>query len=246
MGPRKIWDEEGTIHEVVKILYLHHNDVEKLPTNIKEKLLNLMCKRGLISDVNISKVVTSKTRHLDLSWSNFSDQALQSIKVCKNLRKIDINCTKGERENITSEGFQVIAESCPYLQAVGLRRCVNITDDAIIPLAKSCKQLMELNIGGCKHITDESLMAISQSCKFLRSINFSNTKVTDNGVITLATGVCQRSLNEIYMSHCIHLTNQSIEAIVMFCPNVQTLIFDGCPCITVLTWHISVPLAVSH
>lgn len=49
--------------------------------------------------------MTSKTRHLDLSWSNFSDQALQSIKVCKNLRKIDINCTKGERENITSEGI---------------------------------------------------------------------------------------------------------------------------------------------
>ncbi|KAJ8031558.1 Protein AMN1-like [Holothuria leucospilota] len=221
-----------SINEVLKVLSQNLDDIEKLPTNVKEKLLHLMCKRGMVSDSNISKVVTAKTRILDLSESNISDEALSALRICRNLRKLDLNCTKGVRENITADGLQQVATSCPYLQAVSLRRCVDVTDAGIISLARSCPQLRELNIGGCKKLTDASLVAISQSCRFLRSINFSNTKVTDEGVITLVMGDCQKEINEIHMSHCVHLTNESIEAITMFCPNVSTLIFHGCPCIT--------------
>lgn len=49
-----------SINEVLKVLSQNLDDIEKLPTNVKEKLLHLMCKRGMVSDSNISKVCISK------------------------------------------------------------------------------------------------------------------------------------------------------------------------------------------
>ena len=75
-------------------------------------------------------------------------------------------------------GLEAIAVSCPLLQTVFLRRCLNVTDDGVIALAKSCHQLIELNIGGCHLIRDASLLAIAQNCRMLRSFNFSKTKAS--------------------------------------------------------------------
>ena len=74
-------------------------------------------------------------------------------------------------------GVQAVAGSCPLLNIVYLRRCVNVTDTAIIALASSCRQLVELNIGGCQQITDASLVAIGQNCRLMRCLNVSKTRV---------------------------------------------------------------------
>ncbi len=57
-------------------------------------------------------------------------------------------------------------------------------------------------------------------------------QVTDNGIISLATGVCKQTLCELNMNHCIHLSDEAVEGVVNFCPRIAILLFHGCPCIT--------------
>ncbi|XP_072015655.1 protein AMN1 homolog isoform X2 [Amphiura filiformis] len=191
-----------------------------------------MSKRGLVTDDNIHKVVHGRTKILDLSECDVTDAGLQRLAVCRNLRKIDLNSAKDNRTTITSAGVQAFASCCPLLNIVYLRRCVNLTDTAVIALAQSCRNLVELNIGGCQQITDASLIAIGQNCRMLRSLNISKTRITDNGIISIAMGVCKQTLSELHMNHCIHLSDEAVEAIVNFCPRIAILLFHGCPCIT--------------
>ncbi|XP_071494484.1 protein AMN1 homolog [Diadema antillarum] len=222
----------ASLLSVIKQLPCFISQLDNMPVNIKDKLLHLMSKRGLITDANVSKVVHKRTRILDLSESEVSDRALQRIGVCRNLRKIDLNSSKGERAEITSEGIHALARSCPLLSVAYLRRCVNITDEAVVTLAQSCRQLVELNLGGCPRLTDESLLAIGQNCRTLRSLNVSKTQVTDEGIISLCMGVCKQSLMELHLNNCVLLTDESVEAVVNFCPRIAILLFHGCPLIT--------------
>ncbi|XP_033101858.1 protein AMN1 homolog isoform X2 [Anneissia japonica] len=203
-----------------------------LPPNLKDKFLHLLSKRGLLNDSNISKLVHDRTKALDFSECDVTDECLQKLSVCRNLRKIDLNATKDNRLTITSLGVEAVSRSCPHLQTIYLRRCTLLTDSAIIAIAQNCRHVLQLNVGGCQLITDASLIALGQNSRMLSSVNFSKTQVTDEGVLSLAMGVCKQSLKEVHMDHCCHLTDEAVEAIVGFCPRVSFLIFHGCPNIT--------------
>lgn len=205
-------------------------EITRLPASLKNKIFFLMLKRGLVTDQNIVQLLSDKIRVLDLKDCNISDYALSEIaKVCRYLQKIDLNSLKDARTTITSEGLVTLAQGCPNLQAVYLRRCINVTDEAIVQLSKSCRCLRELNIGGCPLVTDESLSALGENCSCLSSIDFSKANVTDDGVISLVQGACAECLKEIHLDGCVHVTDDSVEAIVQFCPNISVLLFHGCP-----------------
>ncbi|XP_071941805.1 protein AMN1 homolog isoform X2 [Antedon mediterranea] len=203
-----------------------------VPPNLKDKFLHLLSKRGLLNDSNISELVHNKTKTLDLSECDITDESLHKLSSCRNLCKIDLNATKENRTSITSLGVEALSRSCPHLQTVYLRRCTLITDPAVIAIAQNCRYLRHLNIGGCCLITDISLAALGQNSTMLSSFNFSKTQVSDEGVLSLAMGVCKQSLKEVHMDHCAQLTDEAVEAIVGFCPKVTFLIFHGCPKIT--------------
>ena len=42
---------------------------------------------------------------------------------------------------------------------------------------------------------------------------------------------------EVQVSHCIHITDASIEALLALCPRINILIFDGCPHVTESSRH---------
>lgn len=210
----------------------HETSLDMLPVEIKTKLVNLLSKRGLLTDSNIMKVLHPSLRELELSECSVSDSGLSSLCICKNLRKLDLNATKNSRENITSEGIIKVFSSCHNLQTVYLRRCVNVTDDAVAALTQHCSHLEHLNLCGCINITDASLQLIALNCGFLQSLNISKTKVSDDGITSLATGKCHCSIKEVQVSHCIHITDVSIESLLARCPRIRILIFDGCPLVT--------------
>ncbi|XP_068738957.1 protein AMN1 homolog [Montipora capricornis] len=210
----------------------HETSLYELPVEIKTKLVHLLSKRGLLTDTNITMVLHPALRDLELCECRISDNGLRSLCICKNLRKLDLNATKNPRDDITSEGIIGVFTSCSQLQTVYLRRCVNITDVAIAALTEHCTHLEHLNLCGCVNVTDVSLHLLAKNCRFLRSLNISKTKVTDDGVMQLTTGKCQQSIKEVQVSHCIHITDVSIEALLARCPRINILIFDGCPHVT--------------
>ena len=40
------------------------------------------------------------------------------------------------------------------------------------------------------------------------------------------------TLQEVQVSHCVNITDVSIEALLACCPRINILIFDGCPLVT--------------
>ena len=192
-----------------------------------------MSKRGTITDHNIEMVLHRGVRVLDLSECEVSDDALAVIaRYGTNIRKIDLNAGKASRTNITSSGIQALASGCPHLQVLFLRRCVNVDDDAVAAIARNCRHLRELNIGGCKLVTDQSLKALGEGCNQLTSINFAHAQVTDEGIIALVSGACAQTLKEIQLVGCREVTDDAIEAVIMYCPKISILLFHDCPKLT--------------
>lgn len=206
--------------------------VGNLPANLKDKCIYLMSKRGLLTDHNIGKILHDKVRVLDLADCEISDLGLSAICKCPQLKKIDLNSNKQSRTNITSEGVSRLATSCRQLQTVYLRRCINITDVAVESISRSCPQLRLLNLGGCQNITDSSLEVLGENSKFLKSINLSSTQVSDVGIMKLVSGQCAASLTEVHINGCQKVTDEAVEAIMQFCPQISIFIFHGCPNIT--------------
>ncbi|KAK7494768.1 hypothetical protein BaRGS_00013895 [Batillaria attramentaria] len=215
--------------KVIQNLPQHEDHLVTAPPPIKHACLRLMSKRGTITDRNIEKLVYDRLVVLDLSASQVTDACLFKLSRCRNLRKVDLNSARESNQGITSAGLISLSRSCPFLQVLYLRRCVNVTDEGVIAVSENCPIIVELNCGGCSQLTDASLEALGQNSKHLKSVNFSNAGVTDSGVFSLVSGKCSASLKEIHMNNCASLTDEAVEAVVQYCPQISILLFHGCP-----------------
>ena len=203
-------------------------DLPFLPVKLKLELFNLMCKRGLLSDTNISLLLHQDILELDLTESSVTDASLLEVGRCKYLQKLDLNSMKKNRTDITSEVLEQLLQSLPYLRILYLRRC-SLIDDRPICVAAQCRFLIELNLSGCVLISDISVVALSKFSSLLRCLNLSRTQVTDFGLISLANGVCSKHLSEVQVPYCEHVTDEGINVLSENCPKLTILIFHGCP-----------------
>ncbi|KAM3924094.1 protein AMN1 homolog [Leptodactylus fuscus] len=211
----------------------YESDIEPLPPNLKDKLITLLCVQGLLTDSNIGQVLHPSVKKLDLRDCDVSDNALRLISRCRQLKKINLNSSKGEeRTSVTSEGITLVAQSCPYLHEITLKKCRNLTDAGVQALSLNCPLLQIVNLSGCPLVSDVSLQALGQNCPYLHSVDLSATQVTDDGVIALVSGKCSKNIKEIHIDRCLHVTDDSVEAILTCCPNIYILLFHGCPQVT--------------
>ncbi|XP_069619388.1 protein AMN1 homolog isoform X2 [Ranitomeya imitator] len=191
--------------------YYMSSDVEPLPPHLKDKLITLLCAQGLLTDANIGWVLHPSVKKLDLRDCDVSDDALQLVSLCRQLKKINLNASKGEeRTAITSKGITAVAQSCPYLHEVTLKKCRNLTDVGVLALSLNCPLLQIVNLSGCVMVSDASLRALGENCPLLHSVDLSATK-------------------EIHIDRCTYVTDDAVEAILTCCPNIDILLFHGCP-----------------
>ncbi|XP_077026580.1 protein AMN1 homolog isoform X3 [Tamandua tetradactyla] len=207
-------------------------DIKPLPPNIKDRLIKIMSMQGRITDSNISEILHPGVQTLDLRSCDISDTALLHLQNCRKLKKLNLSSSKENRMSITSEGIKAVASSCSYLHEASLKRCCNLTDEGVLALALNCRLLKIIDLGGCLGITDVSLHALGENCPFLQCVDFSATQVSDNGVVALVGGPCAKKLEEIHMGHCVNLTDEAVEAVLTYCPQIHILLFHGCPRIT--------------
>ncbi|KAL4624979.1 hypothetical protein GN956_G18177 [Arapaima gigas] len=201
--------------------------IRALPLDIKDKLVRLMTSHGKVTDFNISELLHPWLTTLDLQNCEVSDSALQQIH-CQHLRKILL---RGCR-SVSTQGVKALASSCPGLLVVDLSGCSSVTDEGVRALATGCKQLEVVSLRGCSEISSAALLALAQNCRLLQSVYISETRVTDDGVIGLATGLCSNTIKELQMAHCQFLTDRSVMAVLRNCGNIRIFIFHGCPLIT--------------
>lgn len=207
-------------------------DIKPLPPNIKDRLIKIMSMQGQITDSNISEILHPEVQTLDLHSCDISDTALLHLCNCRKLKILNLSSSIGNRISITSEGIKAVASSCSSLHEAFLKRCCKLTDEGVLALALNCRLLKIIDLGGCLSITDASLHALGKNCPFLQCVDFSATQVSDNGVVALVSGPCAKKLEEIHMGHCVNLTDEAVEAVLVSCPQIRILLFHGCPLIT--------------
>ncbi|KAL5550703.1 hypothetical protein UlMin_000879 [Ulmus minor] len=160
---------------------------------------------------------------------NITDEGVAQVGFgCSKLIELDLyRCTY-----ITDVGISAIAQGCPGLEMINIAYCQDITDHSLISLSKclrlntfesrgcrlitslgvaaisvGCKQLAKLDIKKCSNIDDTGMIPLAHFSQNLRQINLSYTKVTDVGLLTLATISCLQSLTIL---HKIGLTHGGI------------------------------------
>ena len=224
------------MYTVARHMMSHYFDLSSIPINLKERMIYLLSKRGLITDSNISLCVSSSMTSVDLTECGVSDVTLSTIAAsCPRLKKIDLNAIKYNRKEITSEGIIALSKGCSGLLTVFLRRCVRIADDAIVSLSENCPRLEQLNVGACPRITDQSLIALGTNSSKLSCLNISGTKITDAGIQSLCEGLLSSMLNELHINNCLNLTDESVNYVTRSCPKIKILLLHGCPNMTEAT-----------
>lgn len=207
-------------------------DVKPLPPNIKDRLIHMMSLRGKITDSNISEMLHPEVQSLDLRSCDVSDTTLLHLCSCQKLKTLKLRNSKGNRVSITSAGVKAVASSCPSLHVVSMQRCHGLTDEGVVALALNCRELRFVDLSGCLCITDVSLHALGNNCPFLQFVDFSATQVSDRGVVALVSGPCANKLEEINMGHCVNVTDEAVEAVVLSCSRIRILLFQECPQLT--------------
>ncbi|XP_058511888.1 protein AMN1 homolog isoform X2 [Ochotona princeps] len=188
-------------------------DVKPLPPNIKDRLIHMMSLRGKITDSNISEMLHPEVQSLDLRSCDVSDTTLLHLCSCQKLKNLKLRNAKGNRVSITSVGVKAVASSCPSLHVVSMQRCHGLTDEGVVALALNCRELRFVDLSGCLCVTDVSLDALGNNCPFLQFVDFSATQ-------------------EINMGHCVNVTDEAVEAVILSCSRIRILLFQECPQLT--------------
>jgi hypothetical protein len=210
-----------------------------------------------ITDTGIGKVVKACRHLIYLNLLNchrvgeFGDHALKEIGAfCSSLEYLNlIGC-----RHVHNDGLVALAQGCQNLQTLCLSHCDGINGHGLLALCKylsnlkllilrDCeklsdddmllfrhssftKSLTSLDISDCKGISNHGVVALCQSLgTTLKSLNLAGCKITDPVMFGI-TKNCEK-LNELDLSRCKLLTDQTVHTLVAGVTGLTTLKLDG-------------------
>lgn len=198
-----------------------------LPPHLKDILRRTLLKRGQMSDECFQALVHPKVRNLDFSECR-SVTARQLSVFPRNLVSLDLNsvvCDFDAADLVRALNGQ------RGLRTLFLRRsCAD--NEVAAAIGSHCPSISELDLGICESVGDRGVAALGQGLAHLQSANFSQTSITDQGLLSFAQGECRRTLREIRIDGCREVTDEGIEALLGFCAKLSILIFHNCPKVT--------------
>lgn len=154
------------------------------------------------------------------------------LAIAKNQRNL-VELNLSECWQVESAGFIAIAENLTNLKKLNLNRRTggHLTDEVMIEIAQRLTKLEELSLAQTvdNKITDISLKSIAKHLPLLKSLNLSNCKMSDEGLIALAS---LTKLEVLDISHSWKLTDTSLVKVAKKLTNLEKLYLSGCTGIT--------------
>lgn len=115
-----------------------------------------------------------------------------------------------------------------HLLKVDLRKCTQVTYSSLVYLSKTALALEELNLGylaQLKEIGNIGVWDTPLAFNNLRFLNLSNC-------INLSKILIQaQKLRYLNITNCSRLTDQMLDGVIEYSPNLQKLVFERCPLI---------------
>ncbi|UJR37696.1 hypothetical protein I4U23_030391 [Adineta vaga] len=232
------------------ILSTQASTLNVLPANLKARLFTLLSHRGLLNDDNLSLLLNCRTRTFDFrDCTNITDQALIIMARCSLTAQVerkrlqssqDVSTTTSvlnplvlhlRSPNITDYGLVQFVQQFPSLRKIRLQNCSQITDESVIAIGRYCLRLIELDLSGCLQISDQGIIALQQ-ITHLRSLALTQTRITDESLMSIGQSTFHYTLNEINLKMCREITDDGFLYLLKHCPNLKTIGFTQCPKLT--------------
>lgn len=149
-------------------------------------------------------------------------------KTCSKIESLHLNykqprdaCSDfGEASGVDdfgSDGLCALANGCPRILKVLLRRRKNVEDLGVMSLVERAKNLRTLDLGWCSLITDQSLEAIGRA-NCIRTLNLEGcSMISDSGLAYLANGSLARTLKKLVLAECDQITDSGASVLQLFC-----------------------------
>ncbi|XP_071728771.1 F-box/LRR-repeat protein 12-like [Rutidosis leptorrhynchoides] len=219
--------------------------------NLGQKHLCVRKNLSVYYSCMLDKLLSRFSKLQDPSFNEpISDADLIKLQMCgSTLQRLSLTyCSQ-----VTDKGFILIASYCPLLSVISLDGC-SITDNGLGLIAKSCKSLVEVNLTCCNNITNCGIQDLSQNCRQLKVLKVKIGSYFQNigaGFVSVASycpllsviciGGCSitdrqleilakscKSLIEVELSACSHITNCGIQHISQNCRQLRAFKIRNC------------------
>ncbi|CAD6199462.1 unnamed protein product [Caenorhabditis auriculariae] len=160
----------GNSLKIDELSFLKHKRLESL--TLRRSFISAACLPFLVE-------MADSLQHLDLSWSpNLLDCTL--IGQLPNLRSLNLG---NNRDGVTDESLDVIAEQCCLLETLSVENCSHLTqrslqknsgvsnvDDEVLIKLAMCSQLNFVELNFCRKVTSRGLLTLLRSLRNLERL----------------------------------------------------------------------------
>ena len=128
---------------------------------------------------------------------------------------------------INDMSLNYLAENCPRIISLDIRRCHRITDHSIENIALNCRELKYFDASYCSNITDDSLALLTKNCPHLQTLSLDEcSQITSRSILNFARHCL--FLNALSMNSCRGVTDLSVIILIKFCPSLKKLSLKHC------------------
>ncbi len=183
-----------------------------------------------ITDENIKKFASQwpSLRKIDLG----NDSADPVVKLrhlarfCPRIRSLTLSFCNG----LTDDTLEAISQLFPELEFLDISGNTLVSDTGVAFITDKCKKIISINLSGNFQITDHSLHLLAEGCTFLTEINLTGcSEIKDVGLQDL---IKKRSLISLQLKECKRITEESLQLLPTYCPNLSFLNVESCMLIT--------------
>ena len=156
---------------------------------------------------------------VDVSDEILVEGAMNDLKA---LRSISMAQCKG----ISDKGLRALSVHHPSLERVILDEC-DVSSIGLISLAENCPNLVFLSLKRCEKVTDGAIMFMAEHCALQKLCLNGVTKLTGSSMECLVHK-CSKSLEELDISWCRDIPEKAVGYLCDSCPFLKKIVMWGC------------------
>ncbi|CAA6666402.1 unnamed protein product [Spirodela intermedia] len=135
---------------------------------------------------------------------------------------------------VTDVGLKAVAEGCPMLKKLHLRRCIYLSDAGLNAFVSAAGSLEALQLEECNRITLVGILGALLNCQAkLRSLELTSCMgvkdVADSSLVSIRSCLSLRSLR---ICHCPGFGDSSLALVGKLCPRLQHISLSGLVAVT--------------
>ncbi|XP_069484160.1 F-box and leucine-rich repeat protein 13 isoform X2 [Ambystoma mexicanum] len=112
------------------------------------------------------------------------------------------------------------------IRELNLTNCIRVSDISLLRISQRCHRLTYLSLRYCENVTDSGIELLGNMDSLI-SIDISGTSISDQKFCQQA-----KDVERLDISHCLHVSNQTLKTLAFCCHSITSLNIAGCPKMT--------------